>query len=136
MDIDLKQLEQMDRQSLLDYIEALEAKTASLEEKMEDLKAQVDVLNMDMDDFKVPEVGDVPELKVSEQTSDALAEAASIFGDFEDIEVEPAPVENGVVKLGPVTAEESYIPVAPAVKAAKKVTAKKAVKVKVNKKKA
>ena len=136
MDIDLKQLEQMDRQSLLEYIEALEAKTASLEEKMEDLKAQVDVLNMDMDDFKVPEVGDVPELKVSAQTSDALAEAASIFGDFEDIEVEPAPVENGVVKLGPVTAEESYIPVAPAVKAAKKVTAKKAVKVKVNKKKA
>lgn len=136
MDIDLKQLEQMDRQSLLEYIEALEAKTASLEEKMEDLKAQVDVLNMDMDDFKVPEVGDVPELKVSAQTSDALAEAASIFGDFEDIEVEPAPVENGVVKLGPVTAEESYIPVAPAVKAAKKVTAKKAVKVKVKKKKA
>lgn len=136
MDIDLKQLEQMDRQSLLEYIEALEAKTASLEEKMEDLKAQVDVLNMDMDDFKVPEVGDVPELKVSAQTSDALAEAASIFGDFEDIEVEPAPVENGVVKLGPVTAEESYIPVAPAVKAAKKVTAKKVVKVKVNKKKA
>lgn len=136
MDIDLKQLEQMDRQSLLEYIEALEAKTASLEEKMEDLKAQVDVLNMDMDDFKVPEVGDVPELKVSAQTSDALAEAASIFGDFDDIEVEPAPVENGVVKLGPVTAEESYIPVAPAVKAAKKVTAKKAVKVKVKKKKA
>ena len=65
VDIDLKQLEQMDRQSLLEYIEALEAKTASLEEKMEDLKAQVDVLNMDMDDFKVPEVGDVPELKVS-----------------------------------------------------------------------
>ncbi len=136
MDIDLKQLEQMDRQSLLEYIEALEAKTASLEEKMEDLKAQVDVLNMDMDDFKVPEVSDVPELKVSAQTSDALAEAASIFGDFDDIEVEPAPVENGVVKLGPVTAEESYIPVAPAVKAAKKVTAKKAVKVKVKKKKA
>ena len=53
VDIDLKQLEQMDRQSLLEYIEALEAKTASLEEKMEDLKAQVDVLNMDMDDFKV-----------------------------------------------------------------------------------
>ncbi len=126
----------MDRQSLLEYIEALEAKTASLEEKMEDLKAQVDVLNMDMDDFKVPEVSDVPELKVSAQTSDALAEAASIFGDFDDIEVEPAPVENGVVKLGPVTAEESYIPVAPAVKAAKKVTAKKAVKVKVKKKKA
>ena len=115
----------MDRQSLLEYIEALEAKTASLEEKMEDLKAQVDVLNMDMDDFKVPEVGDVPELKVSAQTSDALAEAASIFGDFDGIEVEPAPVENGVVKLGPVTAEESYIPVA-----------KKAVKVKGKKKKA
>ena len=38
VDIDIKQLEQMDRQSLLEYIEALEAKTASLEEKMEDLK--------------------------------------------------------------------------------------------------
>ncbi|MDO5452978.1 MAG: hypothetical protein Q4F20_04460 [Eubacteriales bacterium] len=110
-------ISKLDRQGLLDYIESLEAKTASLEEKMEDLKAQVDVLNMDMDDFKVP---DEP---VSEQTADALAEAASIFDDFE---VEPAPVENGVVKLGPVTAEESYIPVAP----------KKAVKVKVKKKKA
>ncbi len=113
VDIDIKQLEQMDRQGLLDYIEALEAKTAALEDKMEDLKAQVDVLNMDMDEFKVPEVGDVPELKVSEQTSDALAEAASIFGDFDDIEVEPAPVENGKVKLSAVTAEEDYIPVAP-----------------------
>lgn len=133
MDTNLKALEQMDRQGLLEYIEALEEKTAHLEEKMEDLKAQVDVLNLDMDEFKVPEVGDVPELKVSEQTSDALAEAASIFGDFDDIEVEPAPVENGVVKLGPVTAEESYIPVA---RPAKKVTAKKAVKVKVKKKKA
>ncbi|MEE3374436.1 MAG: hypothetical protein VZR25_04725, partial [Acutalibacteraceae bacterium] len=87
MDIDLKQLEQMDRQSLLEYIEALEAKTASLEEKMEDLKAQVDVLNMDMDDFKVTEVVDVPELMVSAQTTDALAEAASICGDFDGIEV-------------------------------------------------
>ena len=42
-------------------------------------------------------------------------------------------LENGVVKLGPVRAEESYIPFA---KPAKKVTAKKAVKVKVKKKKA
>jgi len=135
VDHNLKNLEQMDRQALLDYIESLEEKTASLEEKMEDLKAQVDVLNMDMDDFTIPD-GEVPELHVSEQTADALAEAASIFNDLDDIEVEPAPVENGVVKLGPVTAEESYIPVAPAVKAAKKVTAKKAVKVKVKKKKA
>ena len=118
MDHNLKNLEQMDRQALLDYIESLEEKTASLEEKMEDLKAQVDVLNMDMDDFTIPD-GEVPELHVSEQTADALAEAA--------------PVENGVVKLGPVTAEESYIPVA---KPAKKVAAKKAVKVKVKKKKA
>ena len=115
-------ISKLDRQGLLDYIESLEAKTASLEEKMEDLKAQVDVLNMDMDDFKVPDEP-VPELRVSEQTADALAEAASIFDDFE---VEPAPVENGVVKLGPVTAEESYIPVA----------TKKPVKVKVKKKKA
>ena len=92
-------ISKLDRQGLLDYIESLEAKTASLEEKMEDLKAQVDVLNMDMDDFKVPDEP-VPELRVSEQTADALAEAASIFDDFE---VEPAPVENGVVKLGPVT---------------------------------
>ncbi|MBQ7228346.1 MAG: bZIP transcription factor, partial [Clostridia bacterium] len=105
-------ISKLDRQGLLDYIESLEAKTASLEEKMEDLKAQVDVLNMDMDDFKVPE-DPVPELHVSEQTADALAEAASIFDDFDDIEVDPAPVKNGVVKLGPVTAEESYIPVAP-----------------------
>ncbi len=125
MDHNLKNLEQMDRQALLDYIESLEEKTANLEEKMEDLKAQVDVLNMDMDDFKVTEEP-VPELHVSEQTADALAEAASIFDDFDDIEVDPAPVKNGVVKLGPVTAEESYIPVAP----------KKAVKVKVKKKKA
>ncbi len=132
MDHNLKNLEQMDRQALLDYIESLEEKTASLEEKMEDLKAQVDVLNMDMDDFTIPD-GEVPELHVSEQTADALAEAASIFNDLDDIEVEPAPVENGVVKLGPVTAEESYIPVA---KPAKKVAAKKAVKVKVKKKKA
>ena len=132
MDHNLKNLEQMDRQALLDYIESLEEKTASLEEKMEDLKAQVDVLNMDMDDFTIPD-GEVPELHVSEQTADALAEAASIFNDLDDIEVEPAPVENGVVKLGPVTAEESYIPVS---KPAKKVAAKKAVKVKVKKKKA
>lgn len=132
MDHNLKNLEQMDRQALLDYIESLEEKTTSLEEKMEDLKAQVDVLNMDMDDFTIPD-GEVPELHVSEQTADALAEAASIFNDLDDIEVDPAPVENGVVKLGPVTAEESYIPVA---KPAKKVAAKKAVKVKVKKKKA
>lgn len=132
MDHNLKNLEQMDRQALLDYIESLEEKTTSLEEKMEDLKAQVDVLNMDMDDFTIPD-GEVPELHVSEQTADALAEAASIFNDLDDIEVDPAPVENGVVKLGPVTAEESYIPFA---KPAKKVTAKKAVKVKVKKKKA
>lgn len=120
----------MDRQSLLEYIEALEAKTASLEEKMEDLKAQVDVLNMDMDDFKVPDDA-VPELQVSEQTKDALAEAASIFDEFDDIEVDPAPVENGVVKLGPVTGEEAYIPVAAA-----PASTKKTIKVKVKKNKA
>ena len=39
-------ISKLDRQGLLDYIESLEAKTASLEEKMEDLKAQVDVLNI------------------------------------------------------------------------------------------
>lgn len=124
MDHNLKNLEQMDRQALLDYIESLEEKTASLEEKMEDLKAQVDVLNMDMDDFKVPDDA-VPELQVSEQTKDALAEAASIFDDFDDIEVDPAPVENGVVKLGPVTGEEAYIPVAAPVKKTIKVKVKK-----------
>lgn len=118
----------LDRKALLEYIETLEEKTAHLEEKMEDLKAQVDVLNMDMDDFKVPDNA-VPELKVSEQTKDALAEAASIFDDFDDIEVDPAPVENGVVKLGPVTGEEAYIPVSPA-------AAKKTIKVKVKKNKA
>ena len=120
----------LDRKALLEYIETLEEKTAHLEEKMEDLKAQVDVLNMDMDDFKVPDDA-VPELKVSEQTKDALAEAASIFDDFDDIEVDPAPVENGVVKLGPVTGEEAYIPVASA-----PASTKKTIKVKVKKTKA
>lgn len=139
MDIDLNALEQMDRQGLLDYIEALEAKTALLEEKMEDLKAQVDVLNMDIDDFKVPENA-VPELRVSEETKDALAEAASIFEDIEDtedmedIEVDPAPVENGVVRLSPVTEEEAYIPVASA--PAEPAPSKKTVKVRIKKKKA
>ena len=41
MDHNLKNLDQMDRQAPLDYIESLEEKTANLEEKMEDLKAQV-----------------------------------------------------------------------------------------------
>ena len=130
MDHNLKNLDQMDRQALLDYIESLEEKTANLEEKMEDLKAQVDVLNMDMGDFKVPE-DPVPELHVSEQTADALAEAASIFDYFDDGEVDPTPVKNGVVKLGPVTEAEDYIPVAAA-----PAPSKKAVKVKVKKKKA
>lgn len=121
-------LEGLDRQGLLDYIDSLEAKTAALEEKMEDLKAQVDVLNMDMDEFKVPEVSDVPELKVSEQTEEILSEASLLFGD--DYVAEPAPVENGVVKLDPVDREESYIPVAPK----KEPAPKKALKVKVKKK--
>lgn len=103
----------LDRQGLLDYIRTLEAKTASLEEKMEDLKAQVDVLNMDMDEFQVPDLSESG-LRVSAETADALAEAASIFEDLPDVEVEPAPVENGVVKLEPVTETEAYIPVAPA----------------------
>ncbi len=104
-------LKAMDRQALLDYIEELEKKTAGLEEKMEDLKTQVEALGYDPEEFKVPE-GDVPELQVSEQTKDALAEAASIFDDFDEVEVEPAPVENGKVKLSAVRAEEDYIPVA------------------------
>lgn len=115
-------LESLDRQGLLAYIDELEAKTAVLEDKMEDLKAQVDVLNMDMDEFRVPDVG-TPELKVSEQTSELLAEAASIFDDFE---VEPAPVENGVVRLDPVRETEAYIPVTS--------SPKKAVRVKVKRK--
>ncbi len=102
----------MDRQQLLDYIDELEKKTAGLEEKMEDLKNQVEVLGFDPDEFRVPDT-EAPELQVSEQTKDALAEAASIFDDFDDIEVEPAPVENGKVKLSAVKAEEDYIPVAP-----------------------
>ncbi|MBO7681938.1 MAG: hypothetical protein J6T14_07765 [Clostridia bacterium] len=115
-------LESLDRQGLLAYIDELEAKTAELEDKMEDLKAQVDVLNMDMDEFRVPDVG-ASELRVSEQTSGMLAEAASIFDDYE---VEPAPVENGVVRLEPVTETETYIPVSE--------TAKKTVRVRVKRK--
>ncbi len=123
----------LDRQGLLDYIETLETKTASLEEQMEDLKAQVDLLDMDFEEFQVPTDME-PQLRVSEQTADALASAAALFGDFdapsevEDIEVEPAPVRNGVVTLEPVAEEEAYIPVASA-------PAKKTVKVKVKLKK-
>lgn len=114
-------LESLDRSELLAYIDELEAKTAVLEEKMEDLKAQVDVLNMDMDEFRVPDIG-TSELKVSEQTSDLLAEAASIFDDFE---VDPAPVENGVVRLDPVRETEDYIPVTASPKKAVKVRVKR-----------
>lgn len=128
-------LEELDRQALLDYIEALEAKATALEEQMEDLKAQVDVLDLDMDDFKLPE-GNAEGLHVSEQTQDLLAEAAELFGGdreepaFDDFIAEPAPVENGVVKLEPVTTEEAYIPVGPAVQP----SPKKTVRVKVKKK--
>lgn len=114
-------LESLDRSELLAYIDELEAKTAVLEEKMEDLKAQVDVLNMDMDEFRVPDIG-TSELKVSEQTSDLLAEAASIFDDFE---VDPAPVENGIVRLDPVRETEDYIPVTASPKKAVKVRVKR-----------
>ncbi len=121
----------MDRQALLDYIETLEKKTASLEEAMEALKEQASLFDFDPDEFKVPD-GDLPELKVSEQTADALAEAASIFEDLDTVEVEPAPVENGKVRLGAVREEEDYIPPA-ASRQKKTVKVKTPVKVKVKK---
>lgn len=126
-------LEEMDRRELLEYIETLEAKTATLEDSMEDLKAQLGVLDMDMSEFQVPDTP-VPELRVSEQTADLLSEAAELFGGEslfdDDIVVEPTPVENGVVRLEPVTAEETYIPVG----TPKKKPAPKTVKVKVKRK--
>lgn len=123
----------LDRQGLIDYINTLKSKTTSLEEEKENLKAQVDLLKLNSEEFQVPK-GTEPELYVSEQTASALAEAAAIFGvekesEFEDLEVKPAPVKNGVVKLDPVKNEEAYIPVA-------QKPAKKTVKVKVKKKKA
>ena len=127
-----KPLEQMDRQDLLDYIERLEEKTAALEERMEDLKAQLDVFDIDVEEFQVPDTT-VPELHVSEQTADLLSEAAELFGGeslFDDYVAEPAAVENGVVKLEPVTAEEAYIPVVPP----KPAPVPKTVKVKVKRK--
>lgn len=127
-----KPLEQMDRQELLAYIESLEEKTATLEERMEDLKVQLDVLDLDMEEFQVPDTP-APELHVSEQTADLLSEASELFGGeslFDDYVAEPAPVENGVVKLEPVTAEEAYIPVG----TPKAVPAPKTVKVKVKRK--
>lgn len=117
-------LKAMDRQGLLDYIEELEKKTAGLEEQMEDLKTQVEAFGYDPDEFKVPDV-DAPELNVPQGTADMLAEVASIFDDFDDVEVDPAPVENGKVRLSSVREEETYIPVAESVARTVKVKVKK-----------
>ena len=106
----MSDLTKLKRTELVHYIEELEA-------KVETLSAQLELLNADFGDIEVPEPDAMPELNVSSATSDALAEAAALFGGDTPAEepelpvVEPAPVENGVVKLDPVTAED-YIPVA------------------------
>lgn len=97
----------MDRDELLQYIEQLEM-------KVETLSAQLDLLSADAEDFRLPETMEL-KLNLSEQTTDSLAEAAALFGgdsqpEEEEPVVEPAPVEDGVVTLDPVTAED-YIPV-------------------------
>lgn len=109
------------RQELLDYIAILEAKNSLLEEKVKDLTEKLSVFEADLSEFQVSDLGE-PSLSLSDQTADALAEASALFGGTpalseeselpeEDFIVEPAPVENGVVKLSPVKETETYIPV-------------------------